>query len=185
MSGFQGRSVLGAEERNAVIQEVKQRAEKNGGYVTYDELNQIVPVTVQDESTTDEYLQILQALNVDVIRAEDVDNYRANLKAGWTISAHGDKDLAAAEGISDFPYTLNGTATQITTNLLIPEQSSKQIVINYSMGGKTFDYELNIPRTNWEMGKKYTFNLEFSAAEITLEPTVAIWTEVVDNEQIG
>ena len=78
MSGFQGRSVLGAEERNAVIQEVKQRAEKNGGYVTYDELNQIVPVTVQDESTTDEYLQILQALNVDVIRAEDVDTYRAN-----------------------------------------------------------------------------------------------------------
>ena len=78
MDGFQGRSVLGAEERNAVIQEVKQRAEKNGGYVTYDELNQIVPLTVQDESTTDEYLQILQALNVDVIRAEDVDAYRAN-----------------------------------------------------------------------------------------------------------
>ena len=70
--------MLGAEERNAVIQEVKQRAEKNGGYVTYDELNQIVPLTVQDESTTDEYLQILQALNVDVIRAEDVDAYRAN-----------------------------------------------------------------------------------------------------------
>ena len=41
MSGFAGRSILGAEERNAVIQEVKQRAEKNGGYVTYDELNQI------------------------------------------------------------------------------------------------------------------------------------------------
>ncbi|MBQ4199476.1 MAG: RNA polymerase sigma factor RpoD [Kiritimatiellae bacterium] len=78
MSEFQSHSVLGAEERNAVIQEVKQRAEKNGGYVTYDELNQIVPDTVQDESTTDEYLQILQALNVDVIRAEDVDAYRAN-----------------------------------------------------------------------------------------------------------
>ena len=78
MSAFQSRSVLGAEERNAVIQEVKQRAEKNGGYVTYDELNQIVPATVQDESTADEYLLILQALNVDVIRAEDVEAYRAN-----------------------------------------------------------------------------------------------------------
>jgi RNA polymerase primary sigma factor len=77
MSGFAGRSVLGAEERNAVIQEVKQRAEKNGGYVTYDELNQIVPATVQDESTTEEYLSILQALGVDVIRPEDVDTYRA------------------------------------------------------------------------------------------------------------
>lgn len=109
-----------------------------------------------------------------------VDNYRANLKASWTLSAHSDKDLA---GI--FPYTLNSEATKITTNLLIPEQSSKQIVINYSMGGKTFDYELNIPRTNWEMGKKYTFNLEFSAAEITFTPTVTDWTEIVDNEQIG
>ena len=78
MSAFQSNSVLGAEERNAVIQEVKQRAEKNGGYVTYDELNQIVPATVQDESTADEYLLILQALNVDVIRAEDVEAYRAN-----------------------------------------------------------------------------------------------------------
>lgn len=114
-----------------------------------------------------------------------VDNYRANLKAGWTISAHGDKDLSAAEGISDFPYTLNSTATQITTNLLIPEQAAKKIVINYSMGGKTFDYELNIPRIMWEMGKKYTFNLEFSAAEITLTPTVDNWVDVVDNEQIG
>ena len=77
MNSFAGRSVLGAEERNAVIQEVKQRAEKNGGFVTYDELNQIVPDTVQDENTTDEYLSILQALGVDVIRAEDVDTYRA------------------------------------------------------------------------------------------------------------
>ncbi len=62
MSAFQSNSVLGAEERNAVIQEV----------------NQIVPATVQDESTADEYLLILQALNVDVIRAEDVEAYRAN-----------------------------------------------------------------------------------------------------------
>ena len=78
MSDFKGRSVLGAEERNAVIQEVKQVAEKNGGYVTYEQLNSIVPQTVQDESTTDEYLMILQALNVDVIRADDVETYRAN-----------------------------------------------------------------------------------------------------------
>ena len=89
MAGFQGRSVLGAEERNAVIQEVKQRAEKNGGYVTYEELNQIVPDTVQDESTADEYLQILQALNVDVIRSEDVETYRANKDKQGDARLHG------------------------------------------------------------------------------------------------
>ena len=114
-----------------------------------------------------------------------VDNYRANLNTYWTITAHADKDLSSAEGIADFPYTLNSTATQLTTNLLIPEQSAKQIVINYSMGGKTFDYELNIPRTIWKMGKKYIFNLEFSAAEVTLTTSVEDWGEIVDNEQIG
>ena len=49
MADFKARSVLGAEERNAVIQEVKQAAEKNGGYVTYEQLNAIVPQTVQDD----------------------------------------------------------------------------------------------------------------------------------------
>ena len=78
IADFKARSVLGAEERNAVIQEVKQTAEKNGGYVTYEQLNSIVPQTVQDEATADEYLMILQALNVDVIRADDVEAYRAS-----------------------------------------------------------------------------------------------------------
>ena len=77
MSGFGDRSILGVEERNAVVQEVKQRSEKNGGFVTYEELNQIVPATVQDEQTLEEYLAILQALNVNVIRSEDVDDYLA------------------------------------------------------------------------------------------------------------
>ncbi len=78
LSVFAGRSVLGAEERNAVIQEIKQRAEKNGGFVTHDELNQIIPALIQDESSIEEYLSILQALNVDVIRSEDVETYREN-----------------------------------------------------------------------------------------------------------
>lgn len=90
MTAFMGQGVLGIEERNAVIQEVKQRAEKNGGYVTWDELNQIVPATVQDENTTDEYLSILQQLNVAVIRAEEVDAYIANK------DKRGDSRFAAA-----------------------------------------------------------------------------------------
>ncbi len=77
MAAFEGHSVLGAEERNAVIQEVKQRAEKNGGYVTYDELNQIVPSTVQDENTTEEYLSILEKIDVHVISADDVEAFLA------------------------------------------------------------------------------------------------------------
>jgi hypothetical protein len=80
--GFEGgmvdipyQGVLGAEERNAIIQEVKQRSEKNGGFVTYDELNQIVPFA--EESTIEEYLAVLQQINVHVIRAEDADDFIA------------------------------------------------------------------------------------------------------------
>lgn len=147
----------------------------------------LITFTAKKSATTTVDLTInkITIKDLDYEGTLTVDNYRANLSASWTISAHGDKDLSAAEGISDFPYTLNSSATQITTNLLVPEQGAKKIVINYSMGGKTFDYDLNIPRTTWEMGKKYIFNLEFSAAEITLSPVVEDWTEVVDNEQIG
>ena len=77
MSAFKGRSVLGREERDAVIQEIRQVAEKNGGYITYEQLNTIVPQTAQDESAVDEYLMILQALNIDVVRMDDVEAYRA------------------------------------------------------------------------------------------------------------
>jgi len=76
-TGLSARSVLGAEERNAVVQEVKQRAEKNGGYVTFEELNQIVPATVQDDAALEEYLVILGQLNVKVISSEDVERYVA------------------------------------------------------------------------------------------------------------
>lgn len=72
MAAFKGRSVLGREERDAVVQEIRQVAEKNGGYVTYEQLNTIVPQTAQDESAVDEYLMILQALNIDVVRMDEI-----------------------------------------------------------------------------------------------------------------
>jgi len=155
--------------------------------LTFKHAQALLAFTAKKSATTTVDLTInkITVKDLEYAGTLKVDNYRANLEAGWTISAHGDKDLSAAEGIGDFPYTLNSTATQLTTNLLIPEQSCKQIVINYSMGGKTFDYELNIPRTRWEMGKKYIFNLEFSAAEITATSSVDNWSEIVDNEQIG
>lgn len=155
--------------------------------LTFKHAQALLAFTAKKSATTTVDLTInkITVKDLEYAGTLKVDNYRANLKADWTITAHGDKDLQSAEGIADFPYTLNSTATQLTTNLLIPEQSCKQIVINYSMGGKTFDYELNIPRTRWEMGKKYIFNLEFSAAEITVTSSVDNWSEIVDNEQIG
>ena len=78
MGSYAGRSVLGADERNAMIQELKQLAEKNGGYVTYGELNRSIPATIADEGVLEEYGQILDQLGVKVIADDDVEAFRAN-----------------------------------------------------------------------------------------------------------
>ena len=66
------RSILRDAEINDVIQEIKRRSEQNGGYVTYEELNQILPQAIVDAIQTDHYLKLLEALGVHVMREEDV-----------------------------------------------------------------------------------------------------------------
>ena len=152
--------------------------------LTFKHAQALLAFTAKKSSTTNVELKInkITVKDLEYEGTLKVDNYRAQLKVDWTITGGGDKEVP---GAVTFPYTLTNTGVKITDNLLIPEQSAKGIVINYEMGGKTFDYSLNIPRMKWEMGKKYTFNLEFSASEITFTTSVDDWTEVVDNEQIG
>ena len=68
-------SILRETELNDVIQDVKRRSEANGGYITYEELNQILPSNIVDAIQSDKYLKILEALGVQVIREEDVKKY--------------------------------------------------------------------------------------------------------------
>jgi RNA polymerase primary sigma factor len=68
-------SILRETELNDVINDVKRRSEMNGGYVTYEELNQILPQNIVDAIQSDRYLRILEALGVHVIREEDVKRY--------------------------------------------------------------------------------------------------------------
>jgi len=75
LPSMEGMSILRETELNDVIQDVKRRSEANGGYVTYEELNQILPSTIVDAIQSDKYLKILEALGVQVIREEDVKKY--------------------------------------------------------------------------------------------------------------
>ena len=68
-------SILRETELNDVIQDVKRRSEANGGYITYEELNQILPSNIVDAIQSDKYLKILEALGVQVIREDDVKKY--------------------------------------------------------------------------------------------------------------
>ncbi len=72
LPSMEGMSILRETELNDVINEVKRRSESNGGYVTYEELNQILPQNIVDAIQSDRYLKILEALGVQVLREEDV-----------------------------------------------------------------------------------------------------------------
>ncbi len=75
LPSMEGMSILRETELNDVINDVKRRSEANGGYVTYEEINQILPSNIVDAIQSDKYLKILEALGVQVIREEDVKNY--------------------------------------------------------------------------------------------------------------
>ena len=75
LPSMEGMSILRETELNDVINDVKRRSEANGGYVTYEELNQILPQSIVDAIQTDRYLKILEALGVQVLREEDVKKF--------------------------------------------------------------------------------------------------------------
>ena len=83
LPSMEGMSILRETELNDVINDVKRRSEANGGYVTYEELNQILPQSIVDAIQSDRYLRILEALGVQVLREEDVKKWveEKNLKA--------------------------------------------------------------------------------------------------------
>ena len=72
LPSMEGMSILRETELNDVINEVKRRSEANGGYVTYEELNQILPQNIVDQIQSERYLKILEALGVQVLREDDV-----------------------------------------------------------------------------------------------------------------
>ena len=78
LPAMEGMSILRENEINDVIQEVKRRNEQNGGYITYEELNQVLPQHIVDAIQTDRYLKTLEALGVHVIREEDVKQWLEN-----------------------------------------------------------------------------------------------------------
>ena len=72
LPSMEGMSILRESELNDVINDVRRRSEANGGYITYEELNQILPSNIVDAIQSDRYLKILEALGVQVLREEDV-----------------------------------------------------------------------------------------------------------------
>ena len=75
LPAMEGMSILRKTELNDVVQDVKRRSEANGGYITWEELNQILPQNIVDAIQSDKYLSILDALGVQVLREDDVKKF--------------------------------------------------------------------------------------------------------------
>jgi len=76
LPSMEGLSILRETELNDVIREIKSRSERNGGYVSYEELNQILPQNIVDAIQSDRYLKMLDALGVQIVREDELAKLR-------------------------------------------------------------------------------------------------------------
>ena len=76
--GLGGQTALTQAEFNAAIKDLRDRADKNGGFVTYDDMNTLIPSTSYDANTLEDFVSAMNNLNIDVIKTEDVDSYNAS-----------------------------------------------------------------------------------------------------------
>lgn len=108
-----------------------------------------------------------------------IDNTKNSLNPHWeNLAAVATKDVVApgadpaADNLSE--ALTADTYVQIGSSLLIPQQPRINFTINYTIGANTMEYTVNLPRGNWEMGKKYIYQLDITLNEI-------IATQVVED----
>lgn len=70
-------SALRADEISESIREIRRKAESNGGYVTYEELNRMLPQGVVDAIQSERYLKVLDALDIRLLREDEVERWLA------------------------------------------------------------------------------------------------------------
>jgi len=71
---FEG-GVLTREERNEKLKELLKLAEAQG-YLTYDDINEILPDEIIKAEELESYLVMLRGMDVEIIESSDVDRYR-------------------------------------------------------------------------------------------------------------
>ncbi len=64
------------EERSERIKTLIKRAEQ-GGYLTYDDINEVLPNAVIKDTDIEAYLAILRGMDIEVIDASEVERFRS------------------------------------------------------------------------------------------------------------
>ena len=111
--------------------------------------------------------------NLDYAGTLKIDNTKTEVATTWSNLAHSDKTLLSGASIA-----VPGTDDiKLTDHLLVIPQAARTITLTYRAANSTTDLTLTLPlpRVNWKAGHKYTYNLTFSAKEITAMVSVADW----------
>ena len=77
LPSFERISELRLSDVRDCIGELRRLGDKNGGYVTFEEMNALLPQSLVDAVTTEGCLKTLETLGVQVIREDDVDSWKA------------------------------------------------------------------------------------------------------------
>lgn len=107
-----------------------------------------------------------------------IDNTKNVLNAHWENLATVATEDVVAPGADPLADNLGEALTaaayaQVGSSLLIPQQPRINFTINYSISGNTMEYTVNLPRGNWEMGKKYIYQLNITLNEIIATQVVS------------
>jgi len=106
-----------------------------------------------------------------------IDNTKTEVATTWSSLSHDNKALNMTASTIAVP---GSSDTELTDHLLVIPQASRTVTLTYRVtgmdaGAPDLTLTLPLPRVNWKAGHKYTYNLTFSATEITATVTVADW----------
>lgn len=107
-------SVLHDGDMRDAVREVRRLSDRNGGYVTFDELNKMLPKDAVDEVLAERMLKLLEMNDVHVIREEDV--------AAWKKAKEGND--FETERMTEDPIRLY-MRQMGRVNLLLPEEEER------------------------------------------------------------
>ena len=132
---------------------------------------------------------------VDVFTEGDftIDQAQNTPVTSWDFSGATSSDKAILNYVNETTdnqiaaVNIDGTINAVNTDfafgdkgILVPAQPIPNFKITYDLGDGPLVYTVNQPRGTWESGKKYTYKIAITFNEITLQPSVSVYTVVAD-----
>ena len=75
--GLEALSPLREMEMNECLDELRRVGERNGGYITYGEINRIIPQLTLDDVNVEKYFELLEVSGIRIVRDEDLERFLA------------------------------------------------------------------------------------------------------------